>query len=176
MCRNLDPFIKGVVKHDLIKGLNKPLPPLLAISQKRLTALNIRESTFGLCKITRLKFELWFLKKEQPISKSEVKQMAYHFNNRIKIVKEVSTGPYPDDKEEKVISSPWADIKTMKGSEYLLNNVTASEEPTRFIIRYRQGIDTTQRIKWNGKNYNIESVANDNGMNQTLTIFATGYE
>lgn len=102
--------------------------------------------------------------------------MAHHFNTRIKIVKEVSTGPYPDDKEEKVISSPWADIKTMKGSEYLLNNVTASEEPTRFIIRYRQGIDTTQRIKWNGKNYNIESVANDNGMNRTLTIFATGYE
>lgn len=66
MCQNLDPFIMGVVKHDLIKGLNKPLPPLLAITQKRVTALNIRESTFGLCKITRLKFELWFPKKESP--------------------------------------------------------------------------------------------------------------
>ncbi|ATH60760.1 phage head-tail adapter protein [Staphylococcus nepalensis] len=101
--------------------------------------------------------------------------MAYHFNNRIKIVKEISTGPYPDDKEEKVISSPWADIKTMKGSEYLLNNVTASEEPTRFIIRYRQGIDTTQRIKWGNKDYNIHSVTNDDGRNQTLTIFAKAH-
>ncbi|WP_058625855.1 phage head closure protein [Staphylococcus xylosus] len=102
--------------------------------------------------------------------------MAYHFNNRIKIYKEESSGPYPDDFEEVEIAKPWADIKTMKGSEYLLANVTASEEPIRFIIRYREGIDTTQRIKWKNKEYNIQSVANDNGANQTLTIFAKGFK
>ncbi|MGX0158280.1 SPP1 family predicted phage head-tail adaptor [Staphylococcus cohnii] len=89
--------------------------------------------------------------------------MAYHFNTRVKIVEEVSTGPFPDDKDEKVIAKPWADIKTMKGSEYNLGNVTANEEPTRFIIRYREGIETKQLIKWGNKDYSIESVANDDG-------------
>lgn len=101
--------------------------------------------------------------------------MAYHFNTRIKIIKEVSTGPYPNDKEEKVIARPWADIKTMKGSEYNIGNVTASEEPTRFIIRYREGIETKQRIKWGEKDYSIESVTNDDGKNQTITIFGKAY-
>lgn len=101
--------------------------------------------------------------------------MAYHFNTRIKIYKQESTGPYPDDVAEKEIARPWADIKTMKGSEYLLGNITANEEPTRFIIRYREGIETNQRIKWGSKDFNIHSVSNDNGMNQTLTIFAKAF-
>ncbi|WP_413475801.1 hypothetical protein [Staphylococcus equorum] len=49
---------------------------------------------------------------------SEVKQMAYHFNTRIKIYKEVSSGPLPGADGEEVIARPWADIKTLKGSEY----------------------------------------------------------
>ena len=102
--------------------------------------------------------------------------MAYHFNTRVKIVKEVSTGPFPDDKDEKVIAKPWADIKTMKGSEYNLGNVTANEEPTRFIIRYRKGIEHHHKVKYQGKEYDIESIANDNGMNHTLTLFATSVE
>lgn len=102
--------------------------------------------------------------------------MAYHFNTRIKIYKQESTGPYPEDYGEVEIAKPWADIKTLKGSEYVVGNITASEEPVRFIIRYCDGIDTTQKIKWKDKEYNIGSVANDNGLNQTLTLFATGYE
>lgn len=102
--------------------------------------------------------------------------MAYHFNTRIEIYKEVSSGPYPGMGGKEVIARPWADIKTLKGSEYVVGNITASEEPVRFIIRYRDGIDTTLKIKWKDKEYNIDSVANDNGLNQTLTLFATGYE
>lgn len=106
---------------------------------------------------------------------SEVKQMAYHFNNRIKIYKEVSSGPLPGADGEEIIGRPWADIKTLKGSEYNYEGVIASEQPTRFIIRYREGIDTTQRIKWGNKDYNIHSVTNDDGRNQTLTIFAKAH-
>lgn len=101
--------------------------------------------------------------------------MAYHFNTRIEIYKEVSSGPYPGMSGKEVMARPWADIKTLKGSEYVVGNITASEEPVRFIIRYRDGIDTTLKIKWKDKEYNIDSVANDNGLNQTLTLFATAY-
>ncbi|WP_285325319.1 phage head closure protein [Staphylococcus equorum] len=101
--------------------------------------------------------------------------MAYHFNTRIEVYKEVSAGPYPGMDDKEVIARPWADIKTMKGSEYNIGGITASEEPTRFIIRYREGIETNQRIKWGNKDYNIHSVTNDDGRNQTLTIFAKAH-
>ncbi|MDK9854340.1 phage head closure protein [Staphylococcus equorum] len=102
--------------------------------------------------------------------------MAYHFNNRIKVYKEVvDQSPIPGASGEEIIGRPWADIKTLKGSEYNYEGVIASEQPTRFIIRYREGIDTTQRIKWGNRDYNIHSVTNDDGRNQTLTIFAKAF-
>lgn len=110
------------------------------------------------------------------VTKCEVKQMAYHFNNRIKVYKEVvDESPIPGASGEEIIGRPWADIKTLKGSEYNYEGLIASEQPTRFIIRYREGIDTTQRIKWGNKDYNIHSVTNDDGRNQTLTIFAKAH-
>ncbi|UXR33680.1 phage head closure protein [Staphylococcus simulans] len=102
--------------------------------------------------------------------------MAYHFNNRIKIVQRVSSGPMPDQFEEKNIAKPWADIKTIRGNEFLGSGLTASEIPVRFIIRYREGINSKQRIKWKDLDFNIESVQNDNGLNRTLTIYAKAYK
>lgn len=97
--------------------------------------------------------------------------MAYHFNNRIEIYKRVSSGPYPDEYEMVTIAKPWADVKTIKGREFFQSNMTISEMPVRFIIRYRKGIETNMRINWKGKDYDIESVQNDNGLNQTLTLY-----
>lgn len=102
--------------------------------------------------------------------------MAYHFNNRIKIVERVSSGPMPDQFEEKPIAKPWADIKTVRGNEYLASGFTASEIPVRFIIRYREGINSKQRIKWKDLDFNIESVQNDDGLNRTLTIYGKAYK
>ncbi|HEC2149318.1 TPA: phage head closure protein [Staphylococcus delphini] len=102
--------------------------------------------------------------------------MAYHFNNRIKIVERVSSGPMPDSYTEKLIAEPWADIKTIRGNEYLGSGLTTSEIPVRFIIRYRDGITPKQRIKWKDLDFNIESVQNDNGKNETLTIFGKAYK
>lgn len=101
--------------------------------------------------------------------------MAYHFNNRIKIVETTKVrqrdGSYKE--EEKEIAKPWTDIKTMQGEEFQSMGFTVNKIPIRFIIRYREGINTKQKVKYNNETYNIESVTNDNGKNQTLTIFAT---
>ncbi|UXR69061.1 phage head closure protein [Staphylococcus sp. IVB6246] len=102
--------------------------------------------------------------------------MAYHFNNRIEIVERVSSGPIPNNFKENVIAKPWADIKTIRGNEYLGSGLTASEIPVRFIIRYREGITSKQRIKWKDLDFNIESVQNDNGLNRTLTIYGKAYK
>lgn len=99
--------------------------------------------------------------------------MAYHFNTRIEITQKVmGNSPYPDDFDIETIAKPWADIKTIRGTESEVWKLTVNEEPIRFIIRYREGINTKQQVNYNGKEYNIQSVANDDGKNQTLTIFA----
>ncbi|MDT0656290.1 phage head closure protein [Staphylococcus chromogenes] len=102
--------------------------------------------------------------------------MAYRFNNRIEIVERVSSGPMPNNFKENVIAKPWADIKTIRGNEYLSSGLTASEIPVRFIIRYREGITSKQRIKWKNLDFNIESVQNDDGLNRTLTIYSKAYK
>ncbi len=105
---------------------------------------------------------------------SEVKEMAYHFNTRVEIIGERQSEDsfLPDEVEEYSVAKPWADIRTIKGSEYYEANVTANKIPMRFIIRYREGITTKQKVKYKGDLYNIESVQNDNAMNQTLTLYA----
>lgn len=103
--------------------------------------------------------------------------MAYHFNNRIEILDIVEDdGPEAGMSYEEVIAKPWADIKTLKGSEFIQSDLEVNEEPIRFIIRYRKGITTQQTVRYDGKRYNIKSVANDNGRNHTLTLFATTSE
>lgn len=100
--------------------------------------------------------------------------MAYYFNTRVEIIgeRQYEDSFFPDEVEEYSVAKPWADIRTIKGSEYYEANVTANKIPMRFIIRYRGGITTKPKIKYKGDLYNIESVQNDNVMNQTLTIFA----
>lgn len=102
--------------------------------------------------------------------------MAYHFNTKIKIYERVNDSPFPNKYTEKVIAKPWADIKTIRGNEYVKSGYTAAQIPVRFIIRYRKGIDTHHHIKWDNKDFNIESIQNDNGLNETLTIYAKAYK
>lgn len=102
--------------------------------------------------------------------------MAYHFNNRIEVIEVKEDDFMPGVTEKKVIAKPWADVKTMKGKEFNESGGTINEAPIRFIIRYRKGIHAAQLVKYNGIEYNIKSVANDNGQNHTLTLFATSIE
>ena len=103
--------------------------------------------------------------------------MAYHFNTRIEIIEERDNGgPEAGFYEEVTIAKPWADIKTFKGEEFEIWNLTANEQPIRFIIRYRKGINAEMKIKYQNRFYNIKSVANDNGKNETLTLLASTTE
>ena len=83
---------------------------------------------------------------------------------------------YPDDVEEYSIAKPWADIKSMQGKEFSGAGTILNETPIRFMIRYREGIKKKNNVKYQNKIYNIKSVTNDNGRNETLTIFAVSTE
>ena len=102
--------------------------------------------------------------------------MAYHFNNRIEIIDEVSTPPF-GEMEEVTIARPFADVKTLKGREYMYAGGTgAIIGSIRFIIRYRKDIDPNHKIKYQDKLYKITSITNDDGKNRTITLFCEGVE
>ncbi|TGV05988.1 head-tail adaptor protein, partial [Mesorhizobium sp. M8A.F.Ca.ET.173.01.1.1] len=72
-----------------------------------------------------------------------MKQMAYHFNNRISIIgitEEMNDeGGFEEVEDE--IAKPWADIKTMRAGEFEAMGFSVTNVPIRFIIRYRKGIE-----------------------------------
>lgn len=98
------------------------------------------------------------------------------FRHRINIQKPVET---EDDLGQKDITWEdvklvWAMIKTVQGREYLAAAANHSENTVRFVIRYSKGIDSSMRIVYKDKVYEIDSVINDDEMNKTLTIIGKG--
>lgn len=95
------------------------------------------------------------------------------FNKRIELQHEeegsVDEYGYPTDP---VISKwqMWAMVKPIQAREYVDAKATQSENITRFVIRYREDVDSTFQINYKGNIYEIESIINDNELNQTLTI------
>ncbi|WP_449354397.1 phage head closure protein [Virgibacillus natechei] len=98
--------------------------------------------------------------------------MNLHFKHRIEIVEmRENPGPYPGE-QEVLFSKAWADIKTMKGSEYDTAVIAGNVGKSRFIIRYMKGIKASMKIKYNGFTYDIESITNDDENNRTITMIA----
>lgn len=97
--------------------------------------------------------------------------MAYNFSKRIEFIT-LEGGYMPGDETEVSQGKAWADIKTLKGSEVAAYSGTVLEGSSRFIIRYREGIKNTWKLKYKGEQYKIESIVNDDEQNRTITIIA----
>ena len=147
----------------------------LKLSNSKRTKLSVTKCFVDKTKTTTWSNLKWFTGEQYT---SEVKQMAYHFNNRISIIgitEEINDeGGFEEIEAE--IAKPWADIKTMRASEFEAMGFSVTNVPIRFIIRYRKGIELDHKIKYNGDMYKIESIENDDGKNYTLTIFANRNE
>ena len=75
--------------------------------------------------------------------------------------------------EWETVASAWAMIKTLQGKEYFDAASAQSERTSRFIIPYQRGIDTTMRILFDNRIFDIvQPPINDDEMNKTLTIIA----
>lgn len=95
---------------------------------------------------------------------------ALTFDKRIAIIQETSnSGPMPGT-TTKVIANLWADIKTMKGSEYNNFAIGGNIGVSRFIVRYTTIIKPLMKINYKGNLYSIESITNDDENNRTITI------
>lgn len=97
------------------------------------------------------------------------------FRHKITIFKEDTVeneNGFPVETRED-ICRVWTAIKTVRGKEYAEAAATQSEIISRFIIRYRKGIDARMKIDLNGRIFDIiEPPINDNELNKTLTIVA----
>jgi len=78
--------------------------------------------------------------------------------------------PLPAEQQWKDLKTVWAAIKTLKGKEYYEAASVQAETTTRFIIRYTQGLDTSMRILYKNRIFDIQSLINDDEKNVTLTI------
>ena len=71
------------------------------------------------------------------------------------------------------VTATWAMIKTLQGREYFAAASAQSERTSRFIIPYQRGIDSSMRILFDNRVFDIvQPPINDDEMNKTLTIIA----
>jgi SPP1 family predicted phage head-tail adaptor len=59
------------------------------------------------------------------------------------------------------IATVWADITSVSGKEYLESSLTISEVTSKIYIRYFKGLNTTMRIKYEDRVFNIQSILQD---------------
>jgi SPP1 family predicted phage head-tail adaptor len=65
----------------------------------------------------------------------------------------------------------WADITSVSGKEYLESAQDLSEVTSKIYIRQLKGIKTTMRIRYKDRNFNIQSILQDE-RNGITTIMA----
>lgn len=70
-----------------------------------------------------------------------------------------------------------AALKTLKGRLFYAAKSEQMEQSREFTIRYQKKLDDGNRpenleLVWKGKNHEIESIENDDGLNVSMTIYA----
>lgn len=87
------------------------------------------------------------------------------YNHKIKIVKVITTtdsAGFPV-KDQQVVLTPWAEVKTTRGFTLIVNNTDFEKAYTNFTIRYpRTPIDRDMLIIFRGKTYEIQYLNNVN--------------
>jgi SPP1 family predicted phage head-tail adaptor len=66
----------------------------------------------------------------------------------------------------------WAYYRQTSGSEYFAARTVNSKEEVVFEINWRNDIDTTMKILYKGKKYNITRIDDYEGYKQDLKIYA----
>jgi SPP1 family predicted phage head-tail adaptor len=66
----------------------------------------------------------------------------------------------------------WAAASNLHGREYYAAAAVQAENTVKFTIRYLTGLDTTMRILFRGKQYNITAIDNIKYQNRFIEIKA----
>ncbi len=79
--------------------------------------------------------------------------------------------------EEILYSKAWAKLKTLRGNTFFAAATVNMEHNREFVIRFQQKLTDEERphnlkLYWKGKEHEIESIENDDGLNKTMTVIA----
>ena len=96
------------------------------------------------------------------------------FRHRIKILKEevVEDDIGNQYKETVEIASLWAKVSNLHGREYFAAAYIQLEKMLVFTTRYKEGLDETMRIRFQGNDYDIQFIDNIKYRNEYLEIKA----
>lgn len=75
-----------------------------------------------------------------------------------------------------VYTKAWGSLKTLKGNTRFIAAQSQMQHHREFVIRYQRKLEDDERPKslelvWKGKRHEIESIENDDGLNETMTVF-----
>ena len=70
------------------------------------------------------------------------------------------------------VATVWAKVEPLEGREQLLAMQTGMERPHRFTIRYREGVTGATRLLYDGRDFDIKSVADTDARHRELVIMA----
>lgn len=93
-------------------------------------------------------------------------------NKRISIVRNdiVVNENGIEEKKEIPLTTIWAKVQNMSGTEIFKANTDYSKTTTRFIIRYKKDITIEDYILFNNNKFNIVYINNYNFSNEFLEI------
>ena len=68
-------------------------------------------------------------------------------------------------------ASPWARVTQPRGQEFFTNaNPVQGRQSAVFRIRHVAGIAVTDRVKWNGRDYDIHDVVDEGGDHRWVAL------
>lgn len=70
----------------------------------------------------------------------------------------------------KLHSKIWADVQPIRGKEFTEAQKISSELQYRITTRYREGIDSSMEVRWNGRQLNITAVIDVLGREESLEL------
>lgn len=70
-------------------------------------------------------------------------------------------------------SKVWAKVYDLTGREFIAAQQINSEITTKFTIRFRRDINTTMRIRWRDRDYDIHAIPEVGSRDDALDILAS---
>jgi len=74
------------------------------------------------------------------------------------------------------VRTVWAKVTNLHGGEYFTAAAVQTANTVKFTIRYLEGVDTTMRILFKGKQYDITAIDNIKYQNRYMEIKALEVE
>lgn len=94
----------------------------------------------------------------------------------VKPVKEYDDYGESIDELQTIAANIWAYYRQVSGNEFFSALTANTKVDALFNIAYRKDIDTTCKIRFRGKLYDITRIDDYEGYKKTLTIYATRTE